>query len=70
MVSRLKESLINAISKLDISEVKNLLENGADVNYISRYDESPLSAFLMGYYDNVEDGEILEDKFSIAKLLI
>ena len=24
----------------------------------------------MGYYDDVEDGEILEDKFNIAKLLI
>ena len=66
----LKESLINAISKLNLSEVEYLLENGADVNYISKYDESPLSAFLMGYYDDVEDGEILEDKFNIAKLLI
>ena len=64
------QSLINAISKLDISEVKKLLDEGADVNYISKYDESPLSSFLMGYYDDVEDGEILEDKFNIAKLLI
>jgi len=64
------QSLINAISKLDISEVKKLLDEGANVNYISKYDESPLSSFLMGYYDDVEDGEILEDKFNIAKLLI
>ncbi len=66
----LKESLINAISKLNLSEVEYLLEKGADVNYISKYDESPLSAFLMGYYDDIEDGEIVEDKFNIAKLLI
>ena len=66
----LNDALNKAIDNLDLNNIKKILESGADVNYLSTYKESPLSTFLMEYYDDVEPGEIIEDKFNIAKLLI